>query len=510
MSDMELLLGIDVGTTSLKTGLFTSDGRCLGIERQEYQLDTPSAERAQVDAKRYWQACVQTVQSLLERVGEDPVKISALAVSSQGETILTLNVHGEPIYPAMVWLDNRAVSQAERLAQRFKDVVYERTGVAEIIPTWSACKVLWLKENEPDVFAQAAKFLLVQDYLIYRLTGCFATDGSVACTTLFFDISANAWWEEMLSAVGIRADQLPEIVNPGTSVGTVCSQAAAELGLSTHTQVVTGGMDQAVGAIGAGNIQPGLVSETTGAALAIQVTVDDPLLDANRSIPVYFHSVPGKYLLVPVCPTAGMAFKWFRDQFGQLEIENAESQGLDSYDLMTQPAAAIPAGSDGLVMLPHLMGAFSPDTNPAARGSFTGFTLSHTKAHFVRALLEGVAFMLRRNIEYIEKVGISVREIVSTGGGSRSRLWNHIKADVCNKPIRTLQNEETALIGDAILAGVACGAFGSIAEGCGKMSAALETFTPGKDVPVYEAAYRRYCALDRELSDYYANYFTEK
>jgi len=169
---MELLLGIDVGTTSLKTGLFTSDGRCLGIERQEYQLDTPSAERAQVDAKRYWQACVQTVQSLLERVGEDPAKISALAVSSQGETILTLNVHGEPIYPAMVWLDNRAVSQAERLAQRFKDVVYERTGVAEIIPTWSACKVLWLKENEPDVFAQAAKFLLVQDYLIYRLTGC--------------------------------------------------------------------------------------------------------------------------------------------------------------------------------------------------------------------------------------------------------------------------------------------------------------------------------------------------
>jgi xylulokinase len=269
-------------------------------------------------------------------------------------------------------------------------------------------------------------------------------------------------------------------------------------------------MDQAVGAIGAGNIQPGVVSETTGAALAIQVTVDDPLLDANRSMPVYFHSVPGKYLLVPVCPTAGMAFKWFRDQFGQMEIEKAESQGLDSYDLMTQPAAAIAAGSDGLVMLPHLMGAFSPDTNPAARGSLTGFTLSHTKAHFVRALLEGVAFMLRRNIEYVEKVGIPVREIVSTGGGSRSRLWNQIKADVCNKPIRTLQNEETALIGDAILAGVACGVFGSIAEGCGKMSAALETFTPGKDVTAYEAAYRRYCALDRELSDYYTHYFTEK
>ena len=507
---MELLLGIDVGTTSLKTGLFTSDGHCLGIERQEYQLDTPSAERAQVDATRYWQACVQTVHSLLERVGEEPAKISALAVSSQGETILTLNADGEPIYPAMVWLDNRAVSQAEHLAERFKDTVYERTGVAEIIPTWSACKVLWLKENEPDVFARAAKFLLVQDYLVYRLTGRFATDGSVACTTLFFDISANVWWKEMLSAVGIRADQLPEIVDPGTAVGTVCPQAASELGLSIHTQVVTGGMDQAVGAIGAGNIQPGLVSETTGAALAIQVTVDDPLLDANRSMPVYFHSVPGKYLLVPVCPTAGMAFKWFRDQFGQVEIEKAESQGLDSYDLMTQPAAAISAGSDGLVMLPHLMGAFSPDTNPAARGSFTGFTLSHTKAHFVRALLEGVAFMLRRNIEYVEKVGIPVREIVSTGGGSRSRLWNQIKADVCNKPIRTLQNEETALIGDAILAGVACGAFDSIADGCGKMSAVLEQFTPGKDVPAYEAAYRRYCALDRELSDYYTNYFTEK
>jgi len=507
---MELLLGIDVGTTSLKAGLFASDGRCLGVERQEYKLDTPSVERTQVDAHQYWQACVQTVRNLMDRLDEDARNILALTVSSQGETILTLNDDGDPIYPAIVWLDNRAVSQAAHLSSQFQDQVYDRTGIAEIIPTWSACKVLWLKENEPDVFSRAGKFLLVQDYLIYRLTGHFVTDGSIACTTLFFDISRNSWWKEMLAAVGIREGQLPEIVKPGTCVGTIQPQAAQEMGLSTNTKVVNGGMDQATGAIGAGNIHPGIISETTGAALAMQVTVGDRLIDKDKSMPVYFHSVPEKYLLVPVCPTAGMAFKWFRDQFGLAEIQQAESRGLDSYDLMTEPAASIAPGSDGLIMLPHLMGAFSPDINPTARGSFTGFTLGHTKAHFIRALLEGVAYMLKRNVEFVEGVGIQVSEIVSTGGGSRSHLWNQIKADVCNKKILVLENEETALNGNAILAGVASGVFDSIADGCRKMIAIRKVFEPGQDQFAYSTAYKRYCALDQELSNYYRNFYSEK
>lgn len=507
---MDLLLGIDIGTTSLKVGIFAPDGSCLGVERREYKLETPSAERAELDANLYWEACVQTVRKLLNRVDGQGQSIRALSVSSQGETVITLDASGKPIYPTIVWLDNRAVSQAEFLSSQFKEQVYRRTGIAEIVPTWPACKVLWLKENEPEVFNKAAKFVLVQDYLIYRLTGSFITDGSVACTTLFFDIVRNAWWEEMLAAVGIRKDQLPEIVMPGSCVGNLEVQAAHELGLPADVKVINGGMDQVVGAIGAGNIHSGIISETTGAALAIQVVVEDPLIDKNQSVPVYVHSVPGQYLLVPVCPTGGMAFKWFRDQFGEAEIQKSQSKEMDSYNLLTELAASIPAGSDGLIMLPHLMGAFSPEINPYARGSFVGFTIGHTRAHFVRALLEGVAFMLKRNVEYIEQVGIEVREIVSTGGGSRSHLWNRIKADVCNKKIITLKNEETALIGNAILAGVANGLFKSISEGCRAMVSVQEEFQPDQDVGAYEFAYRRYCALDQELSDFYRSYYAEK
>jgi sugar (pentulose or hexulose) kinase len=507
---MELLLAIDAGTTSVKAGLFSPDGHCLGISRQEYQLETPAADRAQLDPEVYWQACLKTVRAVLEGSSAKPEQVVALAVSSQGETTITVDAGGNAICPALVWLDNRASKQAAYLNERFGKVVYARTGIPEILPTWSACKILWIRQNEPEIFGRARKFLLVQDYLIYRLTGRFVTDGSISCTTLNYDLIKNAWWTEMQDTIGIKTSQLPEIVQPGTSVGTLSSEAAQLLGLTTRTCVVTGGMDQAVGAIGAGNFKPGMVSETTGAALAIQATIADPMIDPFKVVPVYYHSAPGQYLFVPVGPTAGMAFKWFRDAFFQDEIKRAQAEHVDAYDLLTQLAQSVPAGSDGLVMLPHLMGAFSPEPNQAARGSFTGFTLQHTRGHFVRALLEGVAFMLKRNLETIEHTGITIHEVRSTGGGARSPLWNQIKANVCNLPVVTLVNEETGLLGDAILAGVASGLFQSIEAGCNSMVAVKEIIRPNADARAYIEPYKLYCDLDRQLSTYFERGYSKK
>ena len=507
---MQYLLAIDAGTTSVKAGLFAPDGRCLGLGHEEYQLETPAADRAQLDPEVYWQACVKTVREALEKSGVKSTDIKAVAVSSQGETTITLDSDGKVIYPALVWLDNRASEQAAFLAERFGKVAYSRTGIPEIVPTWSACKILWIRENEPEVFARAAKFVLVQDFLIYRLTGRVVTDGSISCTTLNYDLINNCWWKDVQDTIGIRMDQLPEIVQPGTMVGTISAEAAQLLGLSVKTCVVTGGMDQAVGAIGAGNFKPGMVSESTGAALAIQATIADPMIDKSETVPVYYHSTPGYYLFVLVGPTAGMAFKWFRDAFFQDEIKQAEADHVDAYDRLTQLAESAPAGSDGLVMLPHLMGAFSPEPNQFARGSFTGFTLSHTRGHFVRALLEGVAFLLRRNLDSIERTGIAIHEIRSTGGGARSALWNQIKANVCNLPVVTLANEETALLGDAILAGVASGVFSSIEEGCSSMIVVKEKIQPNDDAKVYSESYRLYCGLDQRLFDYFKHgYSTE-
>lgn len=504
---MHLLLAIDAGTTSLKAGLFNAQGECLGIERREYRLETPKVDWAQVIPYVYWQACAQAVHSLLELEGVQKEAIVALAVSSQGETIMAVDAQGEPVYPAMVWLDNRATEEAGQLSDLFGEEVYQRSGIPEVIPTWSACKVLWLRAHEPEAFARSAKFLLVQDFLISRLSGIYATDGSIACTSMFYDIHKHGWWQEVLDAVGIKEKQLPQLVKPGSIVGQISAEAAHSLGLSQKTLVVSGGMDQAVGAIGSGNIQPGIISESTGAALAIQATIAETSIVGKQKIPVYVHSVPGKYLVVPVCPTAGMAFKWLRDQFCQAEMQAAQEKGMDAYDLMTKLAASVPAGSDGLVMLPHLSGAFSPNINPLARGSFTGFTLSHTRAHFIRAVMEGVAFLLKQNIDSIAKAGITLSEIIATGGGARSSLWNQIKADVCHLPVTTLKTEETALVGDAILAGTASGIFASIEDGCQRMIAIQKRTLPGRDQECYQSAYVRYLALDEQLSGYYTNYY---
>jgi xylulokinase len=506
---MDLLIGIDVGTTSVKAGLFSVDHQQLAVAREEYRLDTPATDRAQLDPRVYWQACVRTVRQVIERSGINPADVRAIGVSSQGETTITLDRSGEPLYPAMVWLDNRASDQSARLAQQFSDRLYEITGIPEMLPTWTASKALWLREAEPELFARVWKFMLVQDYMIFRLTGRVVTDGSISCTTAWFDIRRYTWWPEMLAAVGVQTDQLPEIVQPGSRVAQLSLEAAEAFGLTTDTLVVTGGMDQSTGAIGAGNIAPGIISESTGAALAIQAPITDPGLDPHQVVPVYCHSLPGMYLFVPVCPTAGMVLKWLRDTFFQPEIRLAEENGLDSYELMTEMAASIAPGADGLTLLPHLMGAFSPIPNQAARGSFSGFTLSHQRAHFVRAVLEGVAYILRQNLDSIQQAGVPVLELRSTGGGSRSALWNQIKADVCKLPVLTLANEDTALLGDAILAGVACGVFASVAEGCRAMVVPGKEFTPGVQAEDYEAAYRRYCDLDTSLAGYFKrNYLT--
>ncbi len=507
---MPYLLGIDAGTTSVKAGIFAPDGRCMGIGREEYQLVAPAPDRAELNPEVYWRACVNTVRQALGLAGIKPDEIEALGVSSQGETTITLDAAGKPIYPALVWLDNRAVDQAASLAARFGGSVYSHTGIPEIIPTWPAAKILWIRENEPEVFARAARFVLVQDYLVYRLTGRFITDGSISCTSLSYDFIHHEWWKDIQDAIGITAGQLPEILPPGTIAGTLSPEAAEELGLAKETAVALGGMDQSVGAIGAGNYKPGILSETTGAALTVQATIADPLIDKSETVPVYVHSVPGYYLFCPVVPTAGMALKWFRDAFFQDEVAKAQAESVDAYDLLTQLAQPIPAGSDGLTMLPHLMGAFSPEPNPLARGSFTGFSLTHTRGHFVRALLESVAFLLRQNLESIERTGITIAEIRSTGGGARSLLWNQIKANVCNRPIVTLANEDTALLGDAILAGVASGVLPSIEEGCKSMIAVKSIIYPDAEAMSYSEPYRRYCELDRQLSPFFKKNYARR
>jgi xylulokinase len=505
---MTLLLGLDVGTTSVKAALFDAGGRQLAIAAQEYRIDHPTPDRAQLDADRYWSATVLAVRAVVAAAAIDPAGVAALAVSSQGETIVPVDAGGRPLGPALIWLDNRAQEEARLLSQRFDDAaVYDRTGVPAVNPTWPAAKILWWRRHEPDVFAAAARFLLVEDFILHRLSGRFVTDGSVQCTSMLYDIGRHRWWDEMLEVVGIGAARLPELVRPGAAVGTLTGEAASALGLPASVRVVAGGMDQSVGAVGVGNIGRGpgitgrgVVSESTGGALTLQATVDRHGADPTRQTPVYVHSAPDRYLYCPVCPTGGMALTWFRDQFGGEEVARASATGGSAYDLLTGIAARVPPGAEGLTMLPHLMGAFSPEYDPLAKGVFYGFTLRHGKAHFARAVLESIAFMLRRNLELLASAGADASEIRSHGGGARSALWNQIKADVCGLPVLTLEGEDAAPRGDAMLAGVAAGVFPDLATAGAAMVAVRDRYEPNPATrPAYDAADERYLKLFEAL-----------
>jgi xylulokinase len=494
---MSLLIGLDIGTTSVKAGIFEASGRQLAAVGQEYRIDHPAPDRAEIDAETYWEATAAAVRQALSVADADPARVAAMAVSSQGETVIPVDASGRALGPAVIWLDNRALAEARELAERFGDAaIYDRTGVPSVTPTWTACKLLWWRRHEPGLFADARRFLLVEDFIIHRLSGRFVTEGGVQSTSLLYDIRSHGWWDAMLEAVGIGPERLPELVRPGAVAGTLSTEAANALGLPPGVRVVAGGMDQGAGAVGVGNVGSGVVSESTGGALTLQASVDHHGGDPTRQTPVYVHSAPDRYLYCPVCPTGGMALTWFRDQFGAEEVAQAARQERSAYDLLTGLAAGVKPGAEGLTMLPHLMGAFSPEYEPEARGVFYGFTLHHGKPHFVRAVLEAVAFMLRRNLELLAGAGAEATQIRSHGGGSRSALWNQIKADACGLPVVTLEGDDAAVRGDAMIAGVAAGVFPDLSAACSAMVTVRDRYEPDPATrTAYDDAYGSYLRL---------------
>jgi xylulokinase len=499
---MDVFLGIDAGTTALKAALFDLEGQLLALDQQEYQLLTPAPAWVELEVEVYWQALGRAVRNAIQRSGLDGGSVKALAISSQGETLIPLNQEGQPTRRAIVWLDNRSVQEAKRLGEQFDiEEVYRVTGQPEVAPGWPAGKILWLKRNEPDAFARTARFLLLEDYLLYRLTGRFVTEMALQTSSLLLDIRRKAWWQPMLDAIGISPDRLARLMEPGQLIGPLSEESADTLGLSTGTLAVTGAMDQAAGAVGAGNITPGLATESTGGALAVLATLEEPSYDPQRRVPCHYHARRDTYCLLPWGQTAGMALRWFRDQFYDLEAKTARDDGRNAYDLMAEAATGVPAGSEGLVVLPHLEGAACPEFNPAARAVFFGATLRHTKGHFVRAIMESVAYMLKANLGIVEELGVPVAEVRSLGGGARSPLWLQIKADVLQKPLTPVAVEDAACLGAALMAATATGAFSSLEEGVGQMVRLGERVEPDPGLAaVYQEGYGQYLELYERLT----------
>jgi sugar (pentulose or hexulose) kinase len=491
------LLGVDLGTTAVKCALLSETGELLGSASREYQLLTPDPRTVEVDAETYWTAFTTATAEALDQAGVPAADIVALSFSAQGETLIPCDDRGAALRRAIVWLDNRAGREAEELKLRFdQQAAYCITGQVEMLPTWPAAKLLWLRRHEPSVFEQTDRFLLLEDYFIQRLTGLPVTEGSLVCSSYYWDISTKLWWADMLDYLEVGADRLPSIAESGTAIGTILPDVASALGLSPHTVVVSGGLDQACGALGVGNTTPNILSENTGAALAICVTSDGVTLDPAQQMPCHYHAIPDTYML-HTFSSGGIALRWFRDF---LRGENALSQGRSevNYELLSNLAAPIPPGSDGLLALPHLQGALAPEPNPLARGVFFGFGLTHTWGHFARAVLEGVCFAVRQNIEAVSRMGVDVAEIRALGGGARSPVWKQIEADVTGLPVSVTTDHEAASRGAAMLAGIGAGVFAHIDDAVRAMVSFDRTFEPNPaSRDAYDEAYAAYRQLFR-------------
>lgn len=498
----ELILGIDVGTTSLKAAVFDHEGVQKAAAVVEYSLLTPQPNIVEAPCGIYMDSIVKCMEVIRSGGAVDTRDVTAVGFSVQGETLCLLDEAGQPLKNAIVWMDNRAGEQAEKLRAHFGDeLCYQVTGQVSFEACWPAAKLLWVKENEPELFARTRHFLLLEDYVIYLLTGKFVAEGSLLTSTEYWDIRTKKYWPEMLEFIGVDESALPEIRESGELVGTILPEMAELLGISPEARITTGCLDQAAGAIGVGNIYPGIFSENIGAALAICVPTSRLTYDPNRQMPVHYFATPDTYMM-HTFTTGGMCLRWFRDGFCQQEIDMQKLTGLDAYDLMGREADSVPPGADGLICLPHLQGSMAPDVNLNAKGVFYGATLQHGKPHFVRSIMESLGYLICRNLEAIDAMGLEVRQIRTMGGGSKSDIWNQIKADITGKTLHvTYSSQDTACLGAAILAGKAAGVFESIESAVNSMVKIKKTFEPNPaNREVYDRQYKKFKLLFEALT----------
>lgn len=464
------LLGVDFGTTALKACLFDEAGNLLASESAQYQLIT-KGEFIEFDADEFFNVFITTVEKITAKF-----KVDALAVDTQGETMIVLDKAGKPLMNAIIWLDNRAADQAKRMEEKFGlKKIYDLTGQAEIPAGYPAPKIEWLKDNAPDIFNKADKFLLLEDYILYRLTGKFASSRSLYSSSLLMNVHTGEYIPEMLSYLGISESQLPELKESGEVVGEY-----------KGITVVTSALDQIAGATGAGVVKEGIMSETTGTALAVcALTEKFPPYFEGLKVSVYYVR-KGVYCLLMWAPTAGAVLEWFKKKF---------CEGL-GYKELNEIAEKVPAGCEGLIALPHLCGTVMPENEPNAKGVFFGVELKHERGHFVRAIMESVAYMIK---EYVEFMGVSVDQIRSMGGGANSKLWCEIKSGVLGKEIVTLKQNETACLGSAIFAGVGVGTFSSPIEAAKKIVATNKVYEVVN--PAYETVYADYKVKEKKLME---------
>lgn len=425
---------------------------------------SPQPGWAEQDPRDWWRAAGLAVQKALHAGDISPREISCVGFSGQMHGAVLLDVNGEVIRPALIWCDQRTERQTKELED-----IFGRERLIELtcnppLTNFTLTKLLWVREKEPQNWERVRKVMLPKDYVRLRLTGESAIDVADASGTLLLDVAKRAWSREVLEKTSIDLALLPALFESEQVCGKISAEGARATGLAAGTPVIAGAGDQAAGAVGIGITQPGTVSATIGTSGVVFAATDRPALDPKGRLHTFCHAIPNRWHVMGVTQAAGLSLRWFRDQFGGGRFHDD-----DAYARMCEEAAAVPAGSEGAFWAPYLMGERTPHLDPNARAAFVGLTASHTRAHLIRAVLEGVAYSLKETFAILEEIGVPAARIRLGGGGARSRLWRQIQADVYGHEVETVAAEEGAAYGAAILAGVGAGCWGSVDEACAAM-----------------------------------------
>lgn len=489
------LLGIDLGSSSVKGVVFDYSGRPIASAARSYETLRPEPSAAEADAQQIWDAAAGVIRELAG--GAEP--IDALAVSSHGETFIPVDAHGEPVGYAIMNSDNRAVKEIRQLTKELGEMeLYAITGVPAH-PMFALPKIMWLKKHRPEVYTTAARFLSVGDFILSKLGAGFFTDVSMASRTLGFDINKRAWSEDILAAAGLKQSQLAEITESGTCCGSIPHDIARTLGLSDGVVLALAGHDQPCGAYGSGAYHSGDAAVSAGTYESVNAVTDLP---GNNDLAFtyransYPHVVPGTYINLAFFP-AGFSTSWFVDQFCYEDKEQAAKQGISVYEYLGSRMAEHPAGQ---LFLPYLVGSGTPYWDPFVRGALLGITPATGRHDVFRAIYEGLAFELKLNIENMERIGIRLDEMVISGGNSRLDFSVQLRADVTGKRFARIDTAETVCKGAAMLAGVALGVYDGYEDAVIKTAATREVFAPRAEiVQQYDKPYTNYKKIYRAV-----------
>ncbi len=484
---MSYFLGIDVSTTATKALLTDTAGRVVAVSASEYPYETPRPLWSEQDPQLWWTGACAAIQAALKQAGLTGADVAAVGLTGQMHGLVLLDEAGQVLRPSILWNDQRTAAQCDAIRARVGQARLIQLTGNDALTGFTAPKILWVRDNEPEVYAKARHVLLPKDYVRLRLSDVYAMDVADGAGTLLVDLRKRDWSDEVLAALDLPRDWLPPLYEGPQITGQITAAAAVATGLRAGTPIVAGGGDQAAQGVGVGAVRAGIVALTLGTSGVVFAASSTPVIEPEGRLHAFCHAVPGRWHMMGVMLSAAGSLRWHRDTF-------APGQ---SFDALVAPAEAVPAGSEGLLFLPYLTGERTPHPDPLARGAFVGLTVRHTLPHLTRAVLEGVACGLRDSFELMQAAGLPpVEQVRVSGGGARSALWRQILANVLNVSLVTVNTTEGAAYGAALLAGVAAGQWADVDAACAATITVTGAVAPQPaEAAAYQAVYQNYRGL---------------